>query len=95
MGAGLGLDFVRLEPRPAQLDDSIWIGTERSFVIGLGRIMAGVRWPLGSRASAHAVLVADVDASRTRLLFRDNQGNAELLSLYPIRPGVALTVSVP
>lgn len=95
LGAGLGLDFVRLEPRPAQFDDSIWIGSERSFLIGLGRVMAGVRWPLGARASAHAVLVADIDASRTRLLFRDAQGNAELLSLYPIRPGVALTVSVP
>jgi hypothetical protein len=95
LGVGAGVDLVRLEPRRSIADDSIWVASERSLVIGVARAMAGARWRIGRSLSAHTVFVADADPSRTRLLFEGSQGQEAIRSPYGVRPGFALAVSVP
>ena len=95
IGAGFGLDSVGVEPRLTTASADVWLAPRQSFLIGLGRVMAGARWRLASMASAHVLLVADIDLSRTRLLFQGSRGTEAVLDLYGIRPGLALTLSVP
>ena len=57
--------------------------------------MAGAKWRVSGSASAHVLFVTDIDTSQTRLLFESGQKNESILSPYSVRPGVALTISVP
>jgi hypothetical protein len=95
IGFGAGLDIVHLEPRGTTPDDRTWLAPERSFTVGLARAMLGARWRAGGSISLHALFVTDFDASRTRFLFERAEGSESVLAPYGVRPGVALTVSVP
>jgi hypothetical protein len=95
LGVGGGVDMVHLEPRRSAADEQVWIAYPRAFAVGVARAMAGAKWRLAGSASAHVLFVADIDASRTRLLFESGQENEPILVPYSVRPGVALTISVP
>jgi hypothetical protein len=96
IGAGLGVDSVSLEPRrPVGAGDDLWLAPRQSFLVGLGRVMAGARWRLAAHVSGHLLLLADLDLSRTRLLFQGDRRNEAVFNLYRVRPGLAFTLSVP
>jgi hypothetical protein len=95
IGLGAGLDLLHVEPRSTTRDVRTWLAADRSLVVGLARAMIGARWRLSGSFSAHALVVADVDASETRLLFDGTPDSEPILALWAVRPGMALTVSVP
>jgi hypothetical protein len=95
LAVGAGLDIVQLEPRRVTADESTWVAAPRSLVIGVARVMAGARWRLGRSLSAHTAFVADIDASRTRLIYQASQGGEAIRAPYSVRPGFVVAVSVP
>jgi hypothetical protein len=94
VGAGLGVDFISLKARAPTSQTDVWVAHDRSFQVGLGRLMVGLRWRTSASTAVHALFVADIDPSGTRLVFEGAQGEQEVLSLYGVRPGLALALSV-
>jgi hypothetical protein len=95
IGLGAGVDLFRVEPRSTTRDDRTWLAADRSLVVGLARAMIGARWRLSDSFSAHSLFVADIDASGTRLLFERAPDSEPVFALWVVRPGMALTLSVP
>ncbi|HXI60591.1 MAG TPA: hypothetical protein VNO55_31235 [Polyangia bacterium] len=94
VGAGLGLDFINVKAQAPASQTDVWVAHDRSFQVGLGRLMVGLRWRTSASTAVHASFVADIDPSGTRLVFEGAQGEQEILSLYGVRPGLALALSV-
>jgi hypothetical protein len=95
MGVGAGLDVIHVESRGTTRDDRTWLAPDRTFTVGLARVMIGARWPIAGSISAHTLFVTDVDSSRTRLVFDRAPSSEPVVALYAVRPGLAFTVSVP
>ncbi|MEA2700086.1 MAG: hypothetical protein QOI66_4357, partial [Myxococcales bacterium] len=94
VGAGVGVDFIRLKARAPAGQTDVWVAQDRSFQVGLGRLMVGLRWRTSASTAVAASFVVDIDPSGTRLVFEGARGEQDVLSLYGVRPGLALAVSV-
>jgi hypothetical protein len=91
-GVGLGLDIIDLQPRA--IGPSAYSDPKRSYVVGLGRAMVGLRWRLTPFVSAQTVLLADI-GGRTPYQFKEDDGTIrEVLPTYLIRPGLAISLSL-
>jgi len=95
VGIGLGLDVMHLAPRLATADGSAYSTPERWFATGLGRAMIGARWSATRAFSIQAALVVDIDVSGSRFTVDEGSGRIPVISPYPLRPGLALGVSLP
>ena len=95
VGIGLGLDVMHLAPRLATADGSSYATPERWFATGLGRAMIGARWSATRALSLQAALIVDIDVSGSRLTVDESTGRIPVIAPYPLRPGLALGVSLP
>ena len=95
LAVGGGIDVVHLDPRRASVGDQVWLASERGFVVGLARVMMGVRWRATTVVNLDVLIASDIDPSRTRLLFDQGASREPLLAPYAVRPALAVALSVP
>lgn len=94
VSAGIEGDFVRVSPF-AQGAQTTTLASSRWLKLALGRFVVTYAHDLGSRMDLELSLGAVLDASGTRYVVQSNQGEVRVLTPWPVRPLVAVGVTVP
>jgi hypothetical protein len=94
LAAGAEANLVRVSAF-ASAGQSVELAKSHWLRFALGRLAVSYAHDLGGLMDVEASLGAELDPSGTRYVFQSAQGEARVLSPWPLRPLLSLGVTVP
>jgi hypothetical protein len=94
LGAGAEADLVRVSPFAATGQD-VQLAKSHWLKVALGRVAFSYAHDVGNFMDVEVTLGAELDPGRTRYVFAQSGGAADVLSPWPVRPLLSLGVTAP
>jgi hypothetical protein len=94
LGGGAEADLVRVSPFAATGED-VELAKSHWLKVALGRVALTYAHSVGGFMDVELTLGAELDPGRTRYVFQQMSGAADVLSPWPVRPLLSLGATVP